>query len=492
MDEATNQSELNVDRYSMMEVRVNEDLVGDSLSTDQGDLNIDGSSSIPVSNGDEAFELYNEHAYRVGFSVRKGKQRYKASTKTIQMKRFYCSKAGFKCKADGGVKLYSKIDTRTGCGAFVQFDVGGDGLWTVAKHMKVHNHELCDLDKSHLLRSHRRAGSNQLSCLKVLKQSGVGVPGGIRFLKHQSGGSSLVGFTSPDAYNSLACDTVKSLDGTDSNYLIEIFRRRQSNEMVTEFKCHKNSWLGKLYDCREKWCPAFNKDYFSGGILSSQRSETTNHSISRRLSKNAGLCDFYSSFVGVISEWRSKENGEDFRCAQGVPAMMIDHVKLLSHAREVYTIEIYFLFEEQLMKGSACHQEIVLNDGCQYKYHVWRPDVDIIRHEVSFKRINLDISCSCKLFSEMGILCCHCLRILDINCVPSIPDKYIMKRWTKKVAAGRNVNFDSLSYNVGVPHSIWVVEISRKFQKLVVSSQDNSVARQFCDEAVENACKEID
>ncbi|XP_019157593.1 PREDICTED: protein FAR1-RELATED SEQUENCE 7-like [Ipomoea nil] len=225
--------------------------------------------------------------------------------------------------------------------------------------------------------------------------------------------------------------------------------------MVTEYKCHKNSWLGKLYDCREKWCPAFNKDYFSGGILSSQRSETTNHSVSRRLSKTAGLCAFYSSFVSVISEWRSKENGEDFHCAQGVPAMTINHVKFLSHARE-------------------------------------RPDIDIIRHEVNFKPTNLDVSCSCKLFSEMGIICCHCLRILNVNCVPSIPDKYIMKRWTKKVAAGRNVNIDSLSYNVGIPPSIWIVEISRKFQRLVFSSQDNSVARQFCDEAVENAKKMIE
>ncbi|XP_019189716.1 PREDICTED: protein FAR-RED IMPAIRED RESPONSE 1-like [Ipomoea nil] len=231
--------------------------------------------------------------------------------------------------------------------------------------------------------------------------------------------------------------------------------------MVTEYKCHKNTWLEKLYDCREKWCPAFNKDYFSGGILSSQRSETTNHSISRRLSKTVGLCDFYSSFVSVISEWRSKENGEDFRCSQGVPAMMMDHVKLLSHAREC-------------------------------KYHVWRPDIDIIRHEVTFKPINLDICCSCKLFSELGILCYHCLHILHVHCVSSIPDKYILKRWTKKVVEGRNVDIASVFYNVGVPSSIWAVEISRKFQRLIVCSQDNSVARQFCDEAVENARKNVE
>ncbi|XP_019192156.1 PREDICTED: protein FAR1-RELATED SEQUENCE 7-like [Ipomoea nil] len=663
MEDGTEQTNSAVDDWHS--IQVSEGIVDGSMSSDQVDVDVDGSSSIPVdqdlaglvvSNADEAFEVYNSYAYRLGFSVRKGHQRYKGSSNTIQMKKFCCSKAGY--KANSGVKAYSKIDTRTGCGAFVQFDVGDDGLWTVTKHEKVHNHELCVFNKSHLLRSHRSVGDNQLLYLQGLKDSGVALADGIRFLKHQSGGSPLVGFTSRDAYNSMAADTVKRLDGTDSNSLIEIFRRRQSTEtdfffdfeldldarlcsffwrdgqmrrdyevfgdllvhdttyrtnkydmicapfvgmnhhcmnvmfgcgflmseriesfvwlfkvfsrsmgdkspqtimtdqcaamaaaiskvfptsrhrlciwhigenskkhiktlrsnkdfldmfnyvlkyteteaefqfywtrLVTDYKCHKNTWLEKLYDCREKWCPAFNKDYFSGGILSSQRSETTNHSISRRLSKTAGLCDFYSSFVSVISEWRSKENGEDFRCAQGVPAMMMEHVKLLSHAREVYTIEIYFLFEEQFMKGSACHQEMVLNDGHQQKYHVWRPDIDIIRHEVSFNAANLDISCSCKLMSELGILCCHCIRILHVHCVSSIPDKYILKRWTKKVIDGRNVNIDSMVYNVGVPPSIWVFDISRKFQRLVVSSQDSSVARKLCDEAVDDVKKKVE
>lgn len=262
--------------------------------------------------------------------------------------------------------------------------------------------------------------------------------------------------------------------------------------MVIDYKCHKNPWLEKLYDCREKWCPAFNKDYFSGGILSSQRSETTNHSISRKLTKTAGLCDFYSSFVSVVSEWRSKENGEDFRCAQGMPNMMVDDVKLLSHAREVYTIEIYYMFEEQFLKGAACHQDSVFDDGCHLKYHVWRPDKDIIRHEVSFKPTNLDISCSCKLFSELGILCCHCLRIMNVHCICSIPDKYILKRWTKKVAEGKAVDMGSLSSNVGVAPSIWVVEMTRKFQRLIVSCQDNSAARQLCEEAFQSAKKSVE
>ncbi|XP_019161905.1 PREDICTED: protein FAR1-RELATED SEQUENCE 7-like [Ipomoea nil] len=647
MDDAVDQRDEALDQRDeagdeLHTVPVSEDVVVDSPSSDPIELEIDGSSSNPVdedlvgvvvSNGVEAYELYNNYAYRVGFSVRKGNQRCKVYSKTVQMKMFMCSKAGFKVKANAGVRAYSKIDTRSGCGACVQFDVGEDGLWTVTKHVKVHNHELCAVDKSHLLRSHRNVGDNQLLYLKDLKKSGVAMADGIRFLKHQARGSPLVGFTNRDAYNlkrqstesdfffdfEVDCDSrlcsffwrdgrmrqdyelfgdllvhdttyrtnkydmicgpfvgmnhhcmnvmfgcgflmneriesfvwlfrafLRSMNGkcpqtimTDqcasmaaaicqvfptsrhrlciwhigenSKKHIKALRNNKDfldmfncvlkhteteaefefywTRLVTDYKCHKNSWIQKLYDCREKWCPAFNKDYFSGGILSSQRSETTNHSISRRLSKTAGLCDFYSSFVSVTSEWRSKENGEDFRCTQGVPNMMMEHMKLLLHAREVYTIEIYFLFEEQFMKGNACHQEMVLNEGCQFKYHVWRPDIDIIRHEVSFKLSTLDISCSCKLISELGILCCHCLRILHIHCVSSIPNKYIMKRWTKKVADGRDVNTGSMFCRAGVPPSIWVVEICRKFQRLISSSQDNSVTRQFCDEAVEEAKK---
>ncbi|XP_019170552.1 PREDICTED: protein FAR1-RELATED SEQUENCE 5-like [Ipomoea nil] len=203
-------------------IPVNEDFVGDSLSTDQADVNIDidGSSLSPVdedlvgvvvSNSDEACELYNGYAYRVGFSVRKGQQHYKASTKSIQMKRFFCAKAGYKEKPNSGVKVYSKIDIRAGCGALVQFD-GGDGMWTVTEHVKEHNHELCSFGKSHLLRSHRRVlGNNHLEYLKDMKKSGV-LANGMRFLKHQSGGSPLVGFTNRDAYNSMACESLKCLN----------------------------------------------------------------------------------------------------------------------------------------------------------------------------------------------------------------------------------------------------------------------------------------
>ncbi|XP_031116616.1 protein FAR1-RELATED SEQUENCE 7-like [Ipomoea triloba] len=193
------------------------------------------------------------------------------------------------------------------------------------------------------------------------------------------------------------------------------------NRMVTDYNIHKNVWLDRLYNIREKWCPAFSKQYFSGGILSSQRS---------------------------------------------LPSMAMNYVKLLSHAREVYITEIYFLFEEQFLKGSSCHQDLVGVSG-------------------EFK--DLDISCRCRLFSEMCILCSHSLRILNIHCVATIPDKYILKRWTKRVVEDRTVE------NVcGVASSGWVIQIGRKFQRLVLSSQDNSKAWEACEDAFQNAKMKIE
>ncbi|XP_019177881.1 PREDICTED: protein FAR1-RELATED SEQUENCE 5-like [Ipomoea nil] len=547
--------------------------VVDTEDVNPADQDLVGMSVCSV---DEAYDMYNDYAFRVGFSVRRG------------------------------------------CGAFVQFDLHENGMWIVSKHEKLHNHELVPPSKSYLLRSHRMVSRNHISYLTDLKSSGVSVAGGVRFLKTQSGGSPLVGFTSRDAYNSLCTDALNRLDGTDSNTLIEIFKRRQSSErdfyfdfevdlesrlcsffwrdgrmrsdydlfgdmlvhdttyrtnkydmicgpfvgmnhhcmivmfgcgflmnektesfvwlfktflrsmdykspqsimtdqcaamaaaivqytdieaefefywtrMVTTYKCHNKHLIEKLYGCREKWCPAFNKDYFSGGILSSQRSESTNHSISRRLSKTSGLCDFYNSFVGVISEWRSRENGEDVQCSQGVPTMVMDNVKILLHAREIYTIEIYYLFEEQFLKGGSCYQECVMLEDGVYKYHVWRPDVDIIRHEVIFNSRQIDIGCSCKLFTELEILCCHCLRILNVHCVSEVPEKYILKRWTKKVVEVDNFDIMSRVDSSNGASSVWLLEIIRKFQRLAVYSQENIEGRKICEEAIADAKRRLE
>ncbi|XP_019192724.1 PREDICTED: protein FAR1-RELATED SEQUENCE 12-like [Ipomoea nil] len=543
---------------------------------------------LSVGSIEDAFVIYNDYAFRMGFSARKGKQYYVTRTRILKTKMFCCSKSGFRIIPDTPNKCYSKIVTRSGCNVMCQFDIDSNGNWVVTKHVKEHNHDLCPASSSYMLRSHRKVSENQLTysvkhldrtdsnslieifrrrqmdeadfyfefelyedarlcnffwrdgqmkadydlfgdlvvhdttyrtnrydmiCAPFIRLSGVRSMGGKHpqtimtdqcaamaaaiaqvfsnsnhrlciwhigenSKKHIKGLRNKKGFL--ELFNFL-------LKYTDTEAEFEFYWTR----MMTEYGCHKNVWLNKLYSNREKWCPAFSKEYFSGGILSSQRSESMNHSISRRLSKTAGLCDFYNSFVSVVSEWRSRENGENVCCSQGLAPMAMNYVKLLSHARDIYTIEIYYLFEEQFVKGTSCHQESVGGSGNEIKYHVWRPDVDLIRHKVCFKVNDLDISCSYKLFSEMGILCSHSLRIFNVHCVAAIPDKYIIKRWTKKVIEDRIISSDCSSNIFSIASYVWVIQMGRKFQQLVLSSQANCKTREVCENAFEDARRKV-
>ena len=85
----------------------------------------------------------------------------------------------------------------------------------------------------------------------------------------------------------------------------------------------------RLYQLKEKWCLTFCKDVFSGGMLSSQRSESTNASLSKRVNVTCGLFDFYNILCDVVTEWRIKEKDENVKNKDGFPEMYFPYVSIL-------------------------------------------------------------------------------------------------------------------------------------------------------------------
>ncbi|XP_056685742.1 protein FAR1-RELATED SEQUENCE 5-like [Spinacia oleracea] len=204
------------------------------------------------------------------------------------------------------------------------------------------------------------------------------------------------------------------------------------NSLMTDYNCKTHKWIERLYDLKEKWCPAYNKEWFSWGILSSQRSETTNHSISRRLHKTNGLCDFYKCFLDVIDEWRSKENKGDYNSSTGNRYYSCADNMLCFHARNVYTIAIYLIFEQRFIKVIGLRCQRISYEFPVSEYIVGHPTKDFIRHVVKFNEQEMVVDFTCKSYGEIGILCSHILRVFIVHNVEEIPKQYIMKRWTKE------------------------------------------------------------
>ncbi|KAL2942095.1 Protein FAR1-RELATED SEQUENCE 1, partial [Bienertia sinuspersici] len=160
------------------------------------------------------------------------------------------------------------------------------------------------------------------------------------------------------------------------------------------------------------------------------------------------------------SEWRSRENGEDFNCLRGNRHLAFANVSILLHGREVYTSEVYKIFEEEFVKGTACDQENVGGSFPEFIYYVWRPKVDLIKHQVCFDKESHQIHCTCKYFSKMGILCSHSLRVYHLYCVGRIPEEYILKRWCKSAMSSQSVE-ELCGRSKVVQSSVWRAQTLR-------------------------------
>jgi len=76
----------------------------------------------------EAFHIYNDYAYKVGFRVRYSKTHNRCKSKGggLCMHQFCCSKERFKQDKGWKHRDHMNVDVKTGCKAFIQFHIDED------------------------------------------------------------------------------------------------------------------------------------------------------------------------------------------------------------------------------------------------------------------------------------------------------------------------------------------------------------------------------
>ncbi|XP_058181349.1 protein FAR1-RELATED SEQUENCE 5-like [Rhododendron vialii] len=185
-------------------------------------------------------------------------------------------------------------------------------------------------------------------------------------------------------------------------------------DMVEMFGLENHSCLKRLYDLREKWCPAFSVDFFSARMKSSQRSERTNSVFHQIMRKPMSLLQVIQYYEEKVEEMRRDERSDDFRCKNGAPAK-VSKRGILNHASKVYTLVMFSKFEEELLDSFGLNCVEISCNGTTSIYHVTKDGRQRV-HIVQFDLSNDEISCSCKL--------------------KEIPEPYILKRWTKSAKSG--------------------------------------------------------
>ncbi|KAM3699648.1 hypothetical protein ACJW31_05G041700 [Castanea mollissima] len=193
--------------------------------------------------------------------------------------------------------------------------------------------------------------------------------------------------------------------------------------LIRDYNLAGDKWLRSLYEICEKWRPVFSLNIFSAKMKASSRSESTNNVFHNMTFKTMSLTKFVLHYETTGKKMREEELEEDFRCNQGAPPKIVQHSGILRHAASIYTRKTFYLFELEFASTLGVKIEEVNHDGDLHTFALIEEDHQRVR-TVQFNSLDNVVTCSCKMFESLGLLCRHALRVINDEKKDSASCKY--------------------------------------------------------------------
>ncbi|XP_058082041.1 protein FAR1-RELATED SEQUENCE 5-like [Magnolia sinica] len=206
------------------------------------------------------------------------------------------------------------------------------------------------------------------------------------------------------------------------------------NNMLEKYDLMQNKWLQDLFKEREKWALAYERNTFYADMRSTQRSEGMNNVLKKFLNSKFNLLHFFTHYERLVANQRYQESIADFKMRQNTPLLFVD-VKILKEAAKAYTPQAFEMFQNEF-KEFLGHAIFKCGEfGTVTEFRVICDEKDEGRI-VRFDSLDNTVTCSCKKFEFVGILCSHALKVLDHHNIEVLHPRYIMKRWQRDAKVG--------------------------------------------------------
>ncbi|XP_021768883.1 protein FAR-RED IMPAIRED RESPONSE 1-like [Chenopodium quinoa] len=227
------------------------------------------------------------------------------------------------------------------------------------------------------------------------------------------------------------------------SFTIQDFENRWS-EFVVKYKLETNEWLQILYKERHMWVPAFMRDFFWADMKTTQRVESINSFFDGFLNRKTKLFEFPQKYDKAMEKRIDDETDADAKCGKYIRRLVTGFAveKLF---QKIYTDTKFQEVRIECRRLMYCYprEENILSETLvQYliEGRVWIvPEgkseavlTDRRRfYSATFHTETKVVCCDCRKFETDGIICRHIIRILDLNQVVDIPERYVLKRWQK-------------------------------------------------------------
>ncbi|KAK2437056.1 protein FAR1-RELATED SEQUENCE [Trifolium repens] len=272
-------------------------------------------------------------------------------------------------------------------------------------------------------------------------------------------------------------------------YLEEVDFQRAWDKMVEDYKLQESDWMLGLYKIKEKWAKCYMKNTMTIGMRSTQLSESVNADLKTFLKPDLDIIQFFTHFDRVVSDKRYNELHREFESRQKLPRLKMEHSPLLQQVSQTYTLPIFDLFQKEYDKYSAAYikEEKEGEPNHEYLVSLYNENEEC---KVLFNPSTDTISCSCRKFETLGILCCHVIKVLDVKDIKTIPNQYILKRWTREAKLGcvEDTHGRKVQEDVNIDSTQWYREVCPKLVRIATRASDCKEARIY----VETVIKELD
>ncbi|XP_048527739.1 protein FAR1-RELATED SEQUENCE 5-like [Triticum urartu] len=205
------------------------------------------------------------------------------------------------------------------------------------------------------------------------------------------------------------------------------------NVMLVKYNLEDNEWLHRLFQNKEKWALVYGRQTFCADMKSTQRSESMNALLKRYLHVRLDLLDFFKHYERAVDDRRYAEVESDFYASQTSPK--VPYVQMLIQTSKVYTPAMFEIFkgEFDMVMGYCVYESGRTGSISEFKV---THSASQNSHTVIFDPDGSKVSCSCKKFEFVGVLCRHALKVLDHNNIKELAPEYILKRWTRRAKSG--------------------------------------------------------
>ncbi|KAL2469924.1 Protein FAR1-RELATED SEQUENCE 5 [Abeliophyllum distichum] len=210
------------------------------------------------------------------------------------------------------------------------------------------------------------------------------------------------------------------------------------NDALVNTGLHYNEWLQSMYDIWGRWVPSYVKHIFSAGMSSSQRFESGHSFLKKYVNRKNSLMGFITRFNRALSHQRHEELVANHVDLNEQPRLMSSLV-MERQTVEIYTKKVFMLFQTEVDKSNVyiCSKSSTFIGGKTYSVRRYDAGKNADRpRELTYHTENDYVSCSCRTFEFEGYPCRHMVCFLKKKQVVVLPEKYILRRWTKNAKMG--------------------------------------------------------